>query len=309
MKNITFLLGLAIILGILISSCSKTEEDPTDPKISFMSGAEYVNNDTILPVSTFFKVGFNASSTSDKDLSSIKLTRTYEIIGNPEEVFNFTLSSSSFSFDTTLAAHPNEGDEKFICTVSDKNGLSSSVSFTITTVAGDPGIYIYNDVNLGSFNSNTNSSFASITGQTFSQAEALSDTIVQQKIDWCYFDGDTYGHTLMSPVNDEILNVYDSIVSWDYRNNTKFEKTTYEPGIFDGIENSNQLTVIIYNANLSFTSNFFSEKLSNPGEFEVNDIIAFQTNKGKRGLIKVTEVNPGATNGESTIKYDLKVLK
>jgi len=311
MKKFKLLFGFVIITGIFLTSCSKDEEEPTAPTINFKTGATYVSSDTILTKGSFFTVGITASSTTDKNLASVKLTRTYEIIGDVNEIYNFSLNSTSFSFDTTLAAHPNEGIENFICTVTDDNGLSSSVNYTITTVAGDPGIYIYNNINLGSFDSNTNSSFVSVTGQTFSQAEALADTLIQQKIDWCYFDGDTYGHTLMSPANDEILNVYDNIASWneDYRNNTKFEKTTYAASTFDGIENSSQLTVIIYNANLSFSSNFFSEELSNPGGFAVGNVIAFQTFAGKRGLIKVTAVNPGTTNGESTITYDVKVMK
>ena len=300
-----------MITGIFITSCNKDEEDPTAPTINFITGANYVSNDTILTVSSLFTVGITASSTTDKNLASVKLTRTFEIIGNVDEIYNFSLNSTSFSFDTTLATHPNEGSENFICTVTDDNGLSSSVNFTITTVAGDPGIFVYTNINLGSFDSNTNSSFASVTGQTYSQAEALSDTLIQQKIDWCYFDGDTYGHTLMSPANDEIINVYDSIASWDYRNNTKFEKTNYTANQYDGINNSSQLVLYIQNANpeLTFPLNFFSELLSNPGGFDEGDVIAFELYTGKWGFIKVTDVNPGATNGDSTITYDVKVMK
>jgi hypothetical protein len=85
---------------------------------------------------------------------------------------------------------------------------SASISFTITTTPGDPGIHVYTDIQLGSYSSATNSSFASATGETFSLSEANGSPDIQNKIDWVYFHGATYGHTLMSPSNIDVYIIY-----------------------------------------------------------------------------------------------------
>ncbi len=217
-------------------------------------------------------------------------------------------NESTFEKSIQTVAYPAVGQEEFICTVTDENDNTSTISFKVTTILTDPGISVYTGISLGSWNSTTNSSFASITGQTYGIAEAAADSI-QSKIDWVYFNGTSYGNTLMSPSDTLVENVYPSIENWTVRNQTRFTKTTYGPDIFDIIENDNQLIVFINTGNLNFVYDFYSELLSNPGGFAVNDVLAFETHTGKYGFIKITAVNPGTSNDLSTITYDLKVMK
>ena len=88
-----------------------------------------------------------------------------------------------------------------------------------------------------------------------------------------------------------------------------FAKTNITTAGYDLVENKSQLILTIQNSGSSLTEDFCSELLTNPTGFAVNDIIAFETHDGNRWLLLITEVNPGATNGESTIKYDVKVEK
>ncbi|MCD4696863.1 MAG: hypothetical protein K8S16_11555 [Bacteroidales bacterium] len=315
MKKLSYLLGLLAVAGIIFTSCSKDEEEPLPPTITFLGGVhpgtgwERVDGDITLETGEPFVFGFTAKSNSDKNLSRIKVTRNYENV-SLNEVMDSTVSISTYTVDIETIAYPNTpGSEVFTITVYDKNSLSTSASFTITTVAGDPGIVEYTDISLGSYTSATNSSFASITGETFNLTDA-EDPAVQSKIDWVYFHGATNGHTLMSPENTDLYAVYPQIESWTNKNTTLFGKTTsIDENAYNAVTDKNILILTIQNDGVALVDDFFSELLSNPGGFEVGDILAFETHDGNRGLILVTEVNPGTPNGNSTIKYDLKVEK
>lgn len=315
MKKLSYLLGIIAITGFLFTSCTKDEDDPLPPTVSFLGGTEpgtgweRIDMDATLEVGEPFVFGFTATSKSDKNLSKVVVVRDYENV-SVNTVLDSTISATSFTVDIETVAFPNNpGSEVFTVTATDKNGLSTSISFTITTVAGDPGINVYTDVTLGSYTSTENSSFASITGETFSLAQA-QDEDVQAKIDWVYFHGATYGHTMMSPSNENLYAIYPDIESWASQKTTLFGKTTnITEDAYNQIDNKNVLILTIQNDGVVINQDFYSELISNPGGFAAGDIIAFETQEGNRGLLIVREVNSATPNGDSTIKYDLKVEK
>lgn len=314
MKKLQYLLGLLIVSGLLFTSCSEDEEEQTPPSLNFLggmygnTGVERTDGDVTMETGQFLVFGFSASSTTDKNLARVLITRNYE---NVSEVtmLDSTISVPTISFDIETVSYPNPGTEVFEILVTDKNGMSTTISFTVTTIQADPGINIYNGIELGSFQSTTNSSFASITGETFSITEAAADPAIQEKISWVYFEGVTFGHTIMSPANTTVETVYPSIDSWANRNTTLMAKTTLPTESFDLITNKNQLIITIQNSGATLSDDFHSELQSDPQGFAVGDVIAFETGDGDQGLIKITEVNAGASNGESTIKYNVKVEK
>lgn len=315
MKKLTYLLGILVVAGVVFSSCAKDDEEEDPPSITFLGGTEpttgweRVDGDVQLTVGDPFVFGFTASSNSDKNLSNIMVTRNYENISTTT-VLDSNVSVKSFTIDIQVVAYPSTpGSEVFEIKATDKNGKSSTISFTVTTEMADPGIIEFMNVELGSYNSSTNSSFASITGETFSLAEANADESIQAKIDWVYYDGATGGHTIMSPVNASIETIYPAIGGWTNRKTTLIAKTTLTANDYEAIDTKTQLIVVISNQGLSFDKNFYSENTSNPGGFAEGDIFACETSGGKFALIKITEVNEGANNGLSDIKYDIKVEK
>ena len=84
MKKLTYLLGLLVVASAIFTSCSKDETEPDPPSITFLGGTEpstgweRVDGDVSLTVGEPFVFGFTASSNSDKNLSTIKVTRNYE---------------------------------------------------------------------------------------------------------------------------------------------------------------------------------------------------------------------------------------
>jgi len=314
MKKLNYLLSLIVISGLIFSSCAKDEEENTPPTLSFLGGLyqpwgiDRTASDVTMEAGKLLVFGFTASSTTTKNLSRIKITRTYENV-SVETILDSAVAVPSYTLDIETVSNPQTGTEVFEITVTDKNDLSSTINFTVITVEADPGIHVYNGIELGSYLSTTNSSFASITGETFSLGEA-EDPAVQSKISWVYFHGVTFGHTVMSPANDALEDVYQEIVDdWTNRNTTLMAKTNLTVASFDPIENKNQLILTIQNSGVSLTEDFHSELQSDPNGFEVGDVIAFETGDGNQGLIKVTEVNPNADIGLSTIKYNVKVEK
>lgn len=313
MKRLSYLLSLVVIAGLIFSGCSKDEEENTPPSLSFLGGTydpwgiPRTDADVTMETGKPLVFGFTASSTTNKNLSRIQITRNYENV-SLVTILDSSIAVPSYTLDIETVSYPNPGTEVFEITVTDRNSLSTTISFTVTTVMADPGISIHNNVELGSFSSATNSSFASITGETFSLTDA-EDPAVQSKISWIYFHGVTYGHTVMSPANTAIEAVYPAVAGWTNRNTTLMAKTGLSTEAFNLVANKNQLIITIQNSGATLTEDFHSELQSNPGGFAVNDIIAFETGAGDQGLIKITAVNPGASNGESTIKYDVKVEK
>lgn len=312
MKKLSYLLGLIVMAGMIFSSCSKDEEENTPPSVIFLGGIyedwgiERTDGDVTMESGKPLVFGFTASSTTDKNLKRILVTRNFENV-SMGTMLDSTVSVESYSLDIETVSHPNQGAEVFEITVTDRNDMSTTISFTVTTTASDPGINVYNAVQLGSYDSPTNSSFASITGETFSLQEA-TDPAVQAKISWIYFHGNSFGHTIMSPGNDNILQIYPGVEEWGTRNTTLIGKTNITGQAYDQIVNKNQLILTIQQSGVALNKDFHSELQSNPTGFAVGDIIAFETGS-YQGLIKVTEVNPGATNGLSTIKYNVKVEK
>jgi hypothetical protein len=313
MKKLSYLLGLILVTGIIFSSCSKDEEEKTPPTLKFLTGTSPIYNvplvtsDTTMEAGEKFVFGFEATSTTDKNLHTLTIKGTYENVS--ERTWDTTLATNTFRTEVQIITYDNPGTEVFEVTVTDRNNQSATISFSVTTFEADPGIVEYENIALGSYSSSTNSSFASVTGETFSMTDA-EDPAVQQKISWIYFHGVVYGHTIMSPGNAEIQDIYDGVAEWEHKNSTLMAKTSLTIEQYELIVNKNQLILTIQNSGVSpMTENFHSELQSDPGGFEVGDIIAFETYDGHQGLIRVTEVNGNANIGESTIKYNLKIEK
>ena len=313
MKKLIYLLGLILTTGLIFSSCSKDEEEKTPPTLKFLTGMSQVYNtplvssDTTMEAGQKFAFGFEATSTTDKNLHTLTIKGTYENVS--VRTWDTTLATNTFITEVQIITYENPGTEVFEVTVTDRNDMSATISFSVTTFEADPGIVEHKNISLGSYSSSTNSSFASVTGETFSMTDA-EDPAVQSKISWIYYHGPIRGHTIMSPGNADIEEIYEGVAEWEHKNNTLMAKTDLTIEQYELIVNKSQLILTIQNSGVSpMTENFYSELQSDPGGFEVGDIIAFETYDGHQGLIRVTEVNEDANFGDSTIKYNLKIEK
>ncbi len=317
MKKVELLIGLVFIVsGIFLTSCQKDEVDQNPPTITLLtgvhagSGLERVTADTTVEAGEVFVIGFTAKTGSDKNLSEIVVNRTYENIDISTVWDTGNINIASYTRDLLITAYEGTpGSEEFELTVTDKNGTTGAVSFVVTTIPGDPGIWVFTNVEMGSYTSQIHNGFSSSTGNThFVDSTGVDD---ESLIDWVYYDG-TNGNTFISPSNPALYNIYPVVQNWTSKNNTLFEKSDLTEGVFDDISDKDELIYRINNTiinGLTLEDNFFSELTSEPGGISGNDIFVFQTQNNKKGLIKIKQVNQGFTEGESTIKFDIKVEK
>ncbi|MBN3036684.1 MAG: hypothetical protein JW861_13955 [Bacteroidales bacterium] len=297
MKKLKILLGLLVMASLMITSCSKDddEETPQDvkPVISFQTGGNYTSSDVTIAQNETITVGIvcNANSNSGSKLSNFKL---YLIINNQTQpaIVDTALNATSFS-ESWIISFQDVFTGKLYGEITDKAGEKNSVSFNITVEAAAGGILTYSQKLLGSYQSATGSSFASIDGTIYTLADAKANAA---KIDFLYFFGATNQATIAAPDDPDAATVFtgtNGLTTWSVLNDTRFKATTLTSANFDDIQDDTQIVVAAQGANLSKANTL-----------QVNDVIAFITTTGKSGLIRVDNIVAGA---DGTITISVKV--
>lgn len=291
------LLAFVIITAI---SCTKDEETPI-PTIAFKTGENYVSTDTTMVVGTNFTMGIRAESSSAKNITNVKVIRKLDG-GTPENVIDSTTAAPSLSLSWPLTSSGTDGFyEEFTCEVSDANKMTNSVSFTVYTVPADPGIIIYSNVVLASFNLNFDHFLSLSNGVTYDTAQC-KETEIQELIDIVYYDNMVTGHTIMSPDVAFLNDIYPSMEYWTIRNETMFSKTEITSGAFQAIESIDELNNAFINAVPELTLEFIDNN-------EEGQVFAFITEEGVKGLINITDTQSSANYGESILTFDVKIEK
>jgi hypothetical protein len=117
----------------LLSSCEKDKMIP--PTIDFTTSAGYIPADGHLAVNTAFKIGVTAKRTEEKDdLKTFVVTRSYDG-GTETTIDNVTIPSAQaeeFTKDYPLTTRNQNGTEKYTFTVTNRDGLITTKSITIT---------------------------------------------------------------------------------------------------------------------------------------------------------------------------------
>lgn len=147
----TALSALVLVAGVLFTSCKKsdnttnsTTSTPNNPSINFVGGTGYISSDYTVTAGSALKVAWNANynSTSKSYLSKIYRSTTSNNIIVDSNTVNFTSSSNTQSYrDSIVATAPSVTVTTafhFQVTVTDKAGLTSSISLNLTVVPTPP---------------------------------------------------------------------------------------------------------------------------------------------------------------------------
>ncbi len=292
MKKLNYLLGLMLITGMIFTSCSKDDDEPLPPGIHFKGEAGYTSADVTINENNTIKVGIVAlsNSTSGQNITSFKLTLTSNNI--PDVLVDSAVNTATYDADY-LITFPDEGEYRLSAKVTDKDGQSAEVAFNVT-VNGVAGIIEYTDKILGSYDSNTGSSFASFDGTVYSLADAKVNS---EKVDFLYFYGGTNHATLAAPDDDVAATVFtgvDGLDTWTTKNNTRFAHSTLTGSQFNDITTKSQLITIAQVANPTAT------RLNS---LQVGNVLAFLTAGGDYGLLRVDAIVEGA---DGTITISVK---
>jgi hypothetical protein len=124
---------IALCGVILFSSCEKDKMVP--PTIDFLTGAGYTSADAHIALNTNFKIGVDAKRTEDKDdLKTFVVTKSYDG-GTASTIDEVTLTSAQageFTKDYVVTTRNIAGIEKYTFTVTNRDGLITTKSITIT---------------------------------------------------------------------------------------------------------------------------------------------------------------------------------
>jgi len=130
----TNILAFITVLGVLfISSCKKDEMVP--PTIDFTTGAGYTSADAHIALNTAFKISVDAKRTEDKDdLKTFVVTKSYDgaAATTIDNVTLTTAQAAEFTKDYNLTTRNMAGVEKYSFTVTNRDGLVTTKSITIT---------------------------------------------------------------------------------------------------------------------------------------------------------------------------------
>ena len=298
MKKIIFsLLALLIAGTTLFTSCKKSSDTTQPPTIHFLAGAGLTSADVSVNTGTQLSFGISASAASGK-LTQLLVQRIFN--GKTVKVFDSTtISSTSYSVTLTETMQPSAGTETWIFTIFDDSGNTAAVNLVVTTTV----VVAYGDVNswtgilLGSYQNVSNgSSFASSNGTVYTITNAKTNCTL---IDWLYYYGAVNSATIAAPNDADAGTVFvgaNGLSTWSHLNATTFKKVTDVISNFDGISND---SIVLIETQTGVTATSVTS-------LAVNDILAFITEPGKKGLLKVTAIDPGAAG---TITYNVKVQK
>ncbi|MDO9510666.1 MAG: hypothetical protein Q7J34_02810 [Bacteroidales bacterium] len=292
--------ALLMAFSTVFTSCGDDNPDPVvkDPNITFVGGATYTSNDVTLTVNSDFRVGINATSnaTSNAKLTKFTIVRTFNNV--PTTVLNRTMSVATFSFDSVFTAKDVAGVERWVFEISDKDGLTKSVTFNVTTTGSAGDIYTYTAILMGGQgNANIGSFWSSATNTVMKQDVATTN---QAKVDFLYFYGTTNLATIASPVDEQAKIAWNNIFNaWTVKNDTRFKLITLD---WATVTDDSHIV-----------ANATALTLTRANSLQVGNIVAFETaststNPGKKGLFRVLEIT-GTSGADRVIKIEVKIQK
>jgi len=229
MKKLTFIafLMVAALGAVMISSCGGEGDDapdPVGPTLQFLGGAEYVSSDVELTAETPFAVGIRGTHTENIE----KLRVSVSINGaNAGTLFDSSFKTKSLDYVFNHVTGPAAQTEKYTFTLTDKNGVETLRSITITNTGsggavlkefadGANGFKIWNvrGPNLGAFDLVANGPQASADPPA---GKDIQDSVAQS---------DFSGSTINWPAR------------WTSRNGTTFKKATVS---YESVNNEGSL--------------------------------------------------------------------
>lgn len=132
-KNAIRFVSLVFISVAILTSCEKDAKIP--PTIDFTTTAGYTSADAHIALNTAFKIGVDCKRTEAKDdLKTFVVTRSYDG-GADVSIDNVTIPSAQaaeFTKDYNLTTRNVAGTEKYTFTLSNRDGLITTKSITIT---------------------------------------------------------------------------------------------------------------------------------------------------------------------------------
>ncbi len=283
-----FLLGLGA-LGMVqtFNSCTEDVTHPA-PSVSFDQASPVVLGAGVTSATV------TGTIVAEAELESVTFTiATSGGETSPAPITDFSsgavITSDDVNYTFSYVLNDITENTTFTVRADDKDGQHTSSSIEIQVA----GINTYTAILMGAQGNATYGSFLDADeGDVYliAQAEAHSELI-----DVVYYYGSTNLATLTAPddvtVNGGAGNL-SLCVDFTTKNETRFTSSSLTAAEFDDIDSG---------AEIASLSGFSESKIT---DLAVDDVIAFETEGGKKGLIKVADMETGSGG---TITIDVKV--
>ncbi len=287
MKKIFALFLTVATVGAIFTSCKKDE--PVGPTISYDTNIGVTANTTVDPGDTV-DVGVIMTA-GDADLSELKVTVSYDG-ALAQEYATESQSGTSGKYDTKIATRSTEGTETYTFTVTDKDGLTGELKLTITTESSSVAYTTFADKDLGNQNHATKGSFFATADGSISLTAAANSA--PATIDFAHYYGATNMATIAAPDNSQAQTIFTSMSGWATQNATKFKTSTMTKAEFDAIADGSEI-------NAAYSASTATEA-SHATQLAADDVVAFSTAAGKKGLILVKSISgDNSTSGSMVI--------
>jgi len=299
MKHLSFkLLGTLALGGLLfLGACNGDDDDNGEPQVTkpsmdFIGSGDYTSSDETVDKGDTVRFKWVIQK-GDNDLDRFSITGG-QAGGTVYDSTNLS-DNNADRYEDQIGIRMNDaGEHQYTFEAWDTENNKTSKSITIT-VEEQEQVQTYDQTLLAAplLEEDSESFYASSDNSTYTKNEADGDANIQGKIDFGYWYSQDDGAVL---VNTEEYPAYE--LEWSNTSTTQFGETDLEVSTFVGIGNSDE---VIVNA----TSDLSSKNATNLQE---DDIVAFETDGGKKGLIKVNNVTEGAGT-EGKIEFRVKIQK
>jgi hypothetical protein len=265
-----FGLLMAMIMGVSFTSC----EEDGEAIISIVVAGE-VDEEPLLgdPINISYNV------VSDNKLDLVEHIINNVTVASVEDFNNPNSYAGTFSVPTNTV-----GQVIASIRVTDRKGLVEMETYTIDVQSN---IETYTAVLLGNQSSENGSFYSTSTNEVFQLAQSAANAA---KIDFIYLlDGES--NVIAAPSDAFVPTKYSGVADWSVRNETDLKITVISSSEFDAIVDDSDI-IAETNVALSKVSGLFAD-----------DVVAFTTAEGKKGLFKIVSIV------DNTMKIEVKVQK
>jgi hypothetical protein len=126
---------LLMTSAILFLACKKEEDQMIPPKLEFKTGAGYTSADASVAQNAVVTIGVTAEQTEEEDfLKTFTVSHSFD---GAAEVTDSTVileesEHEEFEEDIHITTRSQTGTEKYIFTITNRDGLITSKSITLT---------------------------------------------------------------------------------------------------------------------------------------------------------------------------------
>ena len=288
MRKLIYSIGV-IVSGLLLLFTACTEDENKNLEINFVNNIDEVN------VSSGSSYTIVATIISEAGLDYVKI---FEVTDKSEiQVKLIDKFDDKNNFTLMYTVENITKDVKIKIEATDKDNQTVAKYFEIKLNTNQTQNLKTYTVSLGAQSNVTGSFLIASQGSVFTIKEVKNNS-AYSSIDIIYYYGATNKCALFCPKS-----IVDNNITWDGNLPTSNWGTTPNVTIFKKVTSND-----FDNATYSNVSSLITENDNNKiaSDLKVGDVVAFKTQNGKYGILKVTSISSADASGKITFTYKIQ---